>query len=293
MAGVHVVVDNGAALPPGAAQDYSLSIVTYNVGLGEDLFHGGTDDPDLGFAEMLRETRVAPTITAPPVEDYRAIFEEILGWGVDVLSLHPPATLLDSASAARAAAAAFPESADRIRVLESVCMGPALGLLAVRAAQAGIDDHPLAAIVEMVEVVQQRIRMSVVATDTAYAGGLGGLALGDAAEAGAPALLEMRGGRLELRERPPDLGQALRALVASLENDRGGTAGSKGSKEVDGGEGDWHLAAFSAGADAEAAAIATFLESRHTMSEAWIAPGDPLLMAMLGAGSFGVACYGD
>jgi fatty acid-binding protein DegV len=290
MAGVHIVVDNGAALPPGAAQDYSLSIVTYNVGLGEDLFHGGTDEPDLGFVEMLRDTQAAPTITAPPVEDYRNAFKEILGWGVDVLSLHPPASVLDSAAVARQAASELAEGSERVRIVETICLGPALGLLAIRAAQAGIDEHPLDAIADMVKAIQHRIRMVAVATDAAFAGGLGGLELGEADPEDSPALLELREGRLQLLSRPPDLGQALRALVAAIEGD---SAPAQGETKEDSSEGEWHLAAFSAAADAEAAAIATFLETRHAMSEAWIAPCDPLLVAMLGAGAFGVACYGE
>ncbi len=277
MAGVHIVIDSCAAIPGGAAQDYSLSIVPQNVRVGDDQFHGGTDESGSGLIELLRSSQAPGRLFPPPVEDYQEVYESVLSWGVEVLSLHAPSELSRSVEVARAALAEIP-GGERVTVVETQLCGPALGLAALRAAQAGIDDHPREAVHEMLRLVMPRIRMLAVAVDLDRLARQGGIDLPQAPTDESAAVLELREGRLACREMAANLGLALRAVASQVESSLGEST-------------DWHLGAFSAGADAEAAALATYLDSRHAADEAWIAPGDPLLTTQLGPGAFGLAWY--
>jgi hypothetical protein len=83
--------------------------------------------------------------------------------------------------------------------------------------------------------------------------------------------------RLVVVDRCPDLNTALRRLAGRILADgRGRTV---------------HLAAASTGAEAEVAALATFLDAQLGLAEAWLAPADPVTAWLCGAGSFTVAWY--
>jgi fatty acid-binding protein DegV len=311
MAGVHIVIDGAAAIPSGAAQDYGMSIVPQNVELGDDRFHSGTDDTE-GLLRLLARTQVRPRVTPPPVEDYRLAFDQVLQWGVDVISLHPLASLSSSAGVAREAAGLL-DRASALTILELPLIGPALGLLAIRAAQAGIDDMDRAAVSALIERLAPRIGLLVVSPDLDYlqrfgasafapelgeaeawkaklgtlrhdstgevAGGGAGQDGADAdATSSAHAILHLTEGRLEIVAVADGIGPALRELATRVLDSVPA-------------ESDWHLAAFSAGADAEAAAVATYLDAKRPTEEAWIASCDPLTATMVGPGAFGVAWY--
>jgi len=298
VAAVHVVVDTAAALPRGAVQDLALAVLTHSITLGDRRFHGGTDPGDAGegsFYALLREAPEAPVLTAPSLEEYLEAYRRILGWGVEIVSLHPPAPASDSAAAARAAVAALPAGAP-VTVVESRWLGSALGLLATSAAQAGIDDQPRPAVAAGIARLESALRMLVVAADFDYLRRTqripdvprspGDLATRnragdpDAAEDATHAILSLDDGRVRIVARFADIAAALRDLVGRVEREMGGEAPI-------------HMGLFSAGADAEAAAVATFLESRHQPTEMWIAPCDPLTAGLVGAGAFGVAWYAE
>lgn len=323
MAGVHIVIDGAAAIPTGAAQDYGMSIVPQNVELGDDRFHSGTDDSE-GLLRLLARTRVQPRVTPAPVEDYRLAFDLVLKWGVEVIALHPSEHLSASVRVAREAGSLLDPAAP-LTIRETPLIGPALGLLAIRAAQAGIDDLDREAVAALIDRLLPRIGFLVVSPDLeylrrfgapAFARGLGeaeawraklagsmpsggedravpagggeprpgGAAVGSTGltdpAASAHALLQWTGAGFEIVAVTDGVGPALRQLATRVLDSLPKT-------------GDWHLAAFSAGADAEAAAVATYLDAKRPTAEAWIAPCDPLTATLVGPGAFGLAWYSE
>jgi fatty acid-binding protein DegV len=299
MAGVHIVVDSATALPRSAAQDLTVTIVTDNASVDGLPFHG-TDLADAVFFDALRSAADKPVIHSPSPDDYHEVFQRVLGWGVDVISLHPPRDLSDSAAAARAAAARLPADAP-LSIVETAWPASALGLIAVHAAQAGIDDWPRTEVLGLIDAIEARLHCVGVSGDPAYLrrfklpifssveGTVGSVENPDPADPAAPGqddqpdlrvVFECRAGVIRALARVPDIGEALRRLVAEV------------SARVEAG-GALHLGAFSVGADAETAAVATFLESRHQPAEIWIAPCDPVTAIAVGPGAFGVAFFSD
>lgn len=287
MAGVHIVIDSSAVIPPGALQDYGLSIVPQKVRVGDTGFHGGTDASDDGLWDLLRQTEVRPRIETAPVSEFRDTFERILDWGVEIISLHAPGALSDSVDAARQAASALPQGSP-ISVVETELIGPALGLAVLRAAQAGIDDHSREAILGMLLVLSKRIELWIASADPTYTARFGGLPTGEAVprpdadslqRGGGPhPIYVLRQGVFHLDSVATDVGSALRQL-----------AGTAIARLPEGS--DWHLAACHADAEAEAAAIATYLDARRPSLEAWVAECDPVTASLFGPGAFGLAWY--
>lgn len=304
MAGVHIVVDSATALPRSAAQDLTVTIVTHNASVDGQPFHG-TDLTDPAFFDALQSAEHLPVVRCPTPEDFLEVFERVLGWGVEVISLHPPRELSDSAAAARAAAERLPADTP-LSIVETAWPATALGLLVIHAAQAGIDDWPRAEVLGLIEAMEAGLHCIGVSGDPAYLRRFE-LPVFGSAESPGPAgpdgrgpfdeadervneqtdeqvdervVFECRAGVIRALARVPDIGEALRRLVGEV------------ATRVDAGSA-LHLGAFSAGADAETAAIATFLESRHQPAEIWIAPCDPVTAVAVGPGAFGVAFFSD
>lgn len=287
MAGVHIVIDSAAVIPSGALQDYSVSIVPQKVSVGDSGFHGGTDAADDGLLDLLRHVQARPRIESAPVAEFRETFARILDWGVEIISLHAPQCSSDSVDAAREAAGSLPKGSP-VSVVELPLLGPALGLAVLRAAQAGIDDHPREAILDLLQTLARRIELRIASADPAHAARIGGLPIGvDDLEpesavrprgAGPHPIYRLRDGALALEGVASDVGAALRQMASSA--------------IVSLPEGcDWHLAACHADAEAEAAAMATYLDARRPALEAWVAGCDPITACLLGPGAFGLAWY--
>lgn len=275
---VHVVTDSGAALPRGAVHDLALNVVSHSIDLGTARFHsaGGLDEP--AFFQSLRQATERPRSLAPAVEDFEEVYRRVLAWGVEIVSLHPPAALSPGVEAARAALDRLPPGSP-ISVLETAWPATALGLITTRVAEAGLEEWPRAELEELSRAIEAQLRLVVVAGAAAYLESGAGNGP-DADEAGPRALLRYENGGFQALGRSPDLGAALREIATWI----GDHLDASGAR---------HMAAFSAGADAEAAALATFLSSRHQPQEMWLAPCDPLSAIELGAGAFGVAFYCD
>lgn len=315
MAAIHVLVDGGAALPSGAAASYDLTQVAHHIQVGATRFHAGTAEPaDLNAALADPRMAVLPAETVELVEGYAAV----AAMGVALLSLHAPTGLggLGDRAGAAALSAGLPASRLAIRILPF--LGPGLGMVALHAAEVAQEAMPLDDLAEAIAGLAAAMRSETVAMDperlrakaaergwsvielavgTAETDGTGSgdLASGakDTAEPEdrvAPADRAAEGPlsfrfetaddgstRLVIVDRCPDLNTAMRQLAGRI--------------LADGRDKTVHLAAASTGAEAEVAALATFLDAQLGLAEAWLAPADPLTAWLCGAGSFTVAWY--
>lgn len=249
MANVHVVTEDLASLPHEAELNYGITVV------------GGSQ------------------VTGVKGASYSAAFKELLGWGVEVVSLHAPASLGGRAADARAAFMALPAGSS-ISIVETVWIGPALGLLALEAAKAG-DQADRERTVTRVEAASSSMRMAFAITDLAQlgrTGRIGPLRALVARALGLAAVCSLRDGEpvLEKRVRPQSA-----ALAPTLD------IVAKGAGE----SGAVHLGLASSGADAEAAAIATVLSTRLQPAEGWISSGYTPLEQLVGSGAYAVALW--
>lgn len=300
MAAIHVLVDGGAALPPGAALSYGLTQIAHHVQVGATRFHAGTADPaDLNAALADPRMAVLPAEEAELVAGYAAA----LAMGVSVLSLHSPGGLRGMGGHAAGAADLAHLPPERLAVRTLPLLGPGLGMLALHAAEVAQDPVPLTDLADDIVALAGSIRSETVAMDPARllakaaechlrvidrtAGPSGESAL-DAAGGPLCFRLEVAAGAAGTDDEPgpvsvviidrcADLSAAMRQLAARI------LAEGRGRRV--------HLAAASVDADAEVAALATFLDAQLGLAEAWLAPADPLSAWLGGARSFTVAWY--
>ncbi|MBK7780238.1 MAG: hypothetical protein IPJ58_05500 [Ardenticatenia bacterium] len=296
MAAIHVLVDGGAALPLGAAVSYGLTQIAHHVQVGATRFHAGTADPaDLNAALADPRMAVLPAEFAELGEGYGAA----VAMGVAVLSLHAPTRLrgMGAQAAAAAAAAGLPPERLAVRVLP--LLGPGLGMLALHAAEVAQDPIPLTELADAIADLAERMHSETVAMDPVRllakaaeaglrvidrSGAIGGEAGSPTPGADGPLSYRLEvaaagGAHLVIVDRCSDLSTAMRQLAARVLADGRGKA--------------VHLAAASAGAEPEVAALATFLDAQLGLAEAWLAPADPLSAWLGGAGSFTVAWYAE
>lgn len=274
MANVHVVTESLACLPHEADVNYAIRIVDHRV--------EGLDGPltlDALLERLSAEPRGEFQHVRPDAAAFAAVFDELIGWGVEIVSIHPPSGMGGCAEAAREAAGRMASDVP-ISIVETGCAGPALGLVALTAAVAG-DSADRRSVVDLVSAIANRMRQVFVSTDSGYLGSRGYDVQGaDGVDYGGDLaqILELQAGRLTTVASAHPAADALRSAFELISQD----AGTSGSL---------HLALASAGADAEVAALATFLGTRLSPAESWLGECDPVLALELGRRSYCVAAW--
>jgi DegV family protein with EDD domain len=141
-----IVVDSTADFPEAPERYANWRIVPLYVRFGTESFR---DYVELGpdeFYARLRESPVTPTTSQPTPGDFRAVYEELAGYG-RVYSLHIAGALSGTVEAARAAA----ELGDRVRVIDTETASAAvamLGLSVQRRLERGTTDEEIDALVQ-------------------------------------------------------------------------------------------------------------------------------------------------
>ena len=268
MANVHVVTESLACLPREADVNYAIRVVEHRVeGPGGPLSLAALLDRLAdGRPEDLRGRR-------PVSADFAGVFRALLGWGVAIVSIHPPSAFGGCAKAAAEAAAAIGTDAP-ITIVRTGCAGPALGLVALAAAIAG-DSEDREAVASFASEVAAGVRQVYVSTDPDHLARRGHDAP-PGADDDAAHVCDLVDGRLRVVGSARPAADALRMAYERIGTGAGDTL---------------HLALTSAGADAEAAALATVLGTRLMPAESWISKCDPALALELGRRSYAVAAW--
>jgi fatty acid-binding protein DegV len=168
-----------------------------------------------------------------------------------------------------------------VTVLETAWVSGALGLLCLPAAERGIDGAPrdeLAARVRDDAAGMQLLattRRSSAAPGREERAGLLARLRGRPPTAHDAGLLALEAGAFRPIAEPMPSGEVLARLVAAVAQRP--PAGAD------------RIAVMSGDADGEAAALATFLHTRHHPEAVWLAPADPVLLLAAGPGCVGVA----
>ncbi len=270
MANVHVVTESLACLPHEADVNYAIRVVEHRLNGPDGPF---TLDALLGWLSTVLPGDIQPA--RPDSAAFAEVFEELLHWGVEIVSIHPPTGMGGCAEAARQAARSAGPDAP-ISVVETGCVGPSLGLVAFTAAVAGdsVDRDSVAA---LASTVAARVRQVFVSTQPGYLAQRGYDMPAGASDDEAH-VFELVDGQLRLVGTVRPAADALRIAYERI---------SAGVREF----GTLHVAFASAGADAEVAALATFLGTRLQPAESWIGACDPALALELGRGSYSVAAW--
>ncbi len=137
---VAVVTDTTAYLPPEVVEEHGIVCVPLYVVFGSDRTVKETEITDYpAFFEELRSADSLPTTSQPSVGDFIACFEEQLGRGDDVISIHISAGISGTYDSARQAAEQLEregKGGERVRVVDSATTGGGLALVVLAAAAA-------------------------------------------------------------------------------------------------------------------------------------------------------------
>ena len=103
---IRIVTDSSADLPPPLARRWDITVVPCYVITDDHSYRDGVDISPEEFYSRLESSSRLPTTAQPSVADFQAVFDELVGEGHQVVSIHISGKLsgtVDSANQARAA----------------------------------------------------------------------------------------------------------------------------------------------------------------------------------------------
>jgi len=152
------VSDSTSDIPAAQIEQYGIEIVPAMVNIIGKGYLDGVDISREEFYTRLPDLTPLPTTSAPSVGSFQQRYEQLLSAGADsVISIHPPNRLSGIFNAARLAAQPFGE---RIKVLDSGQVSLGLGYQVILAAEAAARGAIQDEVVNLVESVRKRVRVT-------------------------------------------------------------------------------------------------------------------------------------
>ena len=155
MAGVKIVTDSTADVPPELLHDLDIEVVPMYINFGDETYRDGTDIDNEHFYKLLGEGAGPPTTSAPPTIVFEQTYRRLVRNYDAIISIHLSGHLSTTFKAAALAREKLPPSLARIEVVDSHSASIGVGLTviaAARMAQAG------AAVDEILREVQHRVQ---------------------------------------------------------------------------------------------------------------------------------------
>jgi fatty acid kinase fatty acid binding subunit len=158
---VAVVCDTTAYLPAELVAAYGIELVSLYVNWDDGSEREGDMPGFDAFYDRLRAVEQLPTTSQPSIGDFLAVYEPLLGRGLDVVSIHISGGISGTVESARQATERLSDrdGAGRVTVIDSetACGGMGfLALAAAKAAQAGAD---AAEVAERAREARQELKM--------------------------------------------------------------------------------------------------------------------------------------
>ena len=162
---VAVVTDSGADIPFEEQERLGIHMVSARLNFGATEYIDYVSLMPAELYRMLKDCKVSPKTSQPPVGDFVRMYDLLTGHGYQVLSVGLSAELSGTTQAARTAAERF---AGRVRVYDSRSASCGEGLLAVIAAQAAQQGMTLDDIEALLNEIAPGCRVIGLADDLAY-----------------------------------------------------------------------------------------------------------------------------
>lgn len=276
---VAIVVDSGAYLPAGLAEEHDIHVVPLILMMGGKTWRDGVDIDAATFYELLRSSSDFPTTSQPSVGIFRDLFVELSKEAEGIVAVLVTSKLSGTVASAQAAAAELPEVPTEI--IDSGGISMMLGYPAVeaaRAAAAGGDIHKVASAAR--EVVEKTNLYGVVGTlEYLHRGGrIGGAAKFFGSVLDLKPILEFREGVLEAATKVRTRAKAWRTVYELLDE-----------RIADADR--FHLSVINAGAPEEAARFKEGLLARFSPVEVMETELSPAIGSHTGPGTVGVVYY--
>ena len=131
---IRIVTDSSADLPPELAQRWHITVLPCYVVVDDVTYKDGVDLTHDRFYQQLASNTRLPTTAQPSAADFQQVYEELLGQGHQVISIHVSGKLSGTLNSAEQAMASLVEAAP-IEIIDSQLASIPLGLAVVAAAE--------------------------------------------------------------------------------------------------------------------------------------------------------------
>ena len=131
---IRVVTDSTSDLPAELAQRWHITVLPCYVVEGDVTYRDGVDLSHDQFYRRLTSNASLPTTAQPSPADFRDVYEELLGQGHQVISIHVSGKLSGTLNSAEQAKSSLVEAAP-IEIIDSQLASIPLGLAVLAAAE--------------------------------------------------------------------------------------------------------------------------------------------------------------
>jgi len=168
---VKIITDSTCDLNPETIKALDIEVVPLMVLLGEKEYRDGVDIKLEQLYEYVTKTKQLPRTSAVSPGAFGVIFKKYIDEGYDIFLTGIGSALSGTLQAARLAACDFPE--DRIRIVDSMNLSSASGLLTMKACKLRDEGKSLKQIADAIEALVPKVYCSfaVDTLDYLYKGG--------------------------------------------------------------------------------------------------------------------------
>lgn len=280
MSNVALVTDSTAYIPPKLTRGCEISIVPLQLVWGEDTYRDGVDITPEAFYSRLPDAKVMPTTSQPSPAAFKAVYEDLLMKGHDILSVHISSKLSGTVDSAIQAKQSLPKG--NIEVIDSLTTSMCMGFPLLAAARAAAQGATLTECKTIVETGLENSRVFFLLNTLEFlrrGGRIGSAAAFFGTALDLKPILELRDGKVEALDRIRTWNKGADRLLEVFQRNVNGRRPVK-------------IAVLHANAEKEAAHFlerARLLFSSSDVSEAILAPVSPVIGTHTGPGCLGIA----
>lgn len=155
MAGIKIVTDSSADIPPQLANELGIEIVPMLNHIGGQTYRAGVDISNEQFFSLLQDTSLPVRTAAPAPAVFEQLYRKLALEYEYIFSIHLSSRLGGVYRAAGQARSKLPASLTRIEVVDSKLASMGLGWVAIAAARAARDGMPPAEITLLINSLIQ------------------------------------------------------------------------------------------------------------------------------------------
>ncbi len=279
MSKVAIVTDSTTYFPPEMLKGLPIYSLPLHVLWGENNYLDGIDITPKEFYERLQTTKVMPTTSQVTPGAFSKLYQQLLGEGYDILSVHISGKLSGTFDSATQAKQQLPGA--RIALFDSGTTSMAMGFIVLAAARAAVEGASLTECIKLVEQAKERtgVYFAVSTLEFLRRGGrIGGAAafLGTAFDL--KPILALVDGQVEAIEKVRTMSKAIDRLTEIVEKR------ANGARPI-------RLAALHANAPKEAAQLLERISKNYNSTEladTLVTEISPVLGTHAGPGTVGI-----
>ncbi|MEK4356741.1 DegV family protein [Paenibacillus sp. FSL M7-1455] len=166
MSNIKIFTDSTSDLPKAWVQQYDIGIIPLYVVFGNEQLRDGVDITPAELYERVSRGGSLPKTAAPSPADFMAAFEPHVNQGESILYISLSSALSATYQNALIAASEFPEAS--IRVVDSLNLSSAIGLLVMKAVFAARKGKSLDEVVKLLEAVRPQVESEFVIDTLEY-----------------------------------------------------------------------------------------------------------------------------